>query len=170
MEDQIQADIVTIKGYGGKYSISKDGRIFTLWNKNGVKEIHAKQKRNGYMQVVLVDTNKKKYYKNVHRLVAETFIPNPESKQQVNHVNGNKKDNRVENLEWVSVQENMAHAYSNGLNTKAMKVSAINIQTKEECIFYSGRQAAREFGVKPKTLHYHLKKEDEFKGYLWRYL
>ena len=75
-------------------------------------------------RILKVSTNAINWYRytrlngvnvHIHRLIAETFIPNPENKPQVNHINGIKSDNRVENLEWVSGSENIQHAFNTGL-------------------------------------------------------
>lgn len=109
-----------IKGFEGLYSVSNMGRVMTLKRKNGrgsVREDSVKTMRitkAGYVWVTL-SKDDRNTYPSVHRLVAEAWIPNPESKEQVNHKDGNKENNRVENLEWVSRQENIKHAVDNHL-------------------------------------------------------
>ena len=84
-----------------------------------MKAIKPCIKDNGYLQVGLYQKRSKKNYKKyMHRLVAETFIPNPNNYPIINHKNGNKKDNRVENLEWCNYSHNIEHAYNNNLRTK----------------------------------------------------
>ena len=94
-----------------KYLISNKGRIKTI-NTLEDKKVFAKE--DGYVATGLTK-NKKEHYKYVHRLVAEAFVSNPNNKGQVNHKNGIKNDNSVENLEWVTPAENIRHAIDTGL-------------------------------------------------------
>lgn len=79
----------------------------------------------------------------VHRMVAETWIPNPNNYEEVNHINGNKDDNRAENLEWVTPSENIRHAYRTGL--KKVEGTPIRIVETGE-IFESISECARRIG------------------------
>ena len=102
----------TIPGYEGLYEIISMGKIKSL--RTGLLRRDVNSGR-GYRAIQLSDSNAKKHRLYVHRLVALAFLgPPPSEEYQVNHINLVKADNRVENLEWVTPDENMAHAYRNG--------------------------------------------------------
>ena len=115
-----------IKNYKGLYQVSNLGRVKNVKrivkiskNKEKYKEVpeHILKpyiNKSGYAYVTLANNGNSKNVR-VHRLVAETFIPNTYDKSQVNHINGIKTDNRVENLEWVTCQENIKKAWDTGL-------------------------------------------------------
>ena len=101
-----------IKDYEGIYEVSNLGRIKSISRNGTIKEnrILKPNKVMGYSQVGLQKYGTRKY-KKIHRLVAEAFIPNPENKKEVNHKDGNKTNNCVDNLEWVTTSENQLHSY-----------------------------------------------------------
>src|SRR5699024_1745954 len=115
-----------ITGYEGKYEVSNQGRVKSLSrticcgrNKRTVRNvgeriISTKNISHGYKKTDLFKGNIRKQF-FVHRLVAYAFVPNPLKKPNVNHLDGNKLNNRAENLEWVTQKENIHHAMASGL-------------------------------------------------------
>lgn len=108
-----------IIGFEGYYQVSNLGNVRSLDRFDGVNYrkgqiIKPTLKFNGYLQVGLRKHMKRKYV-SVHRLVATHFIDNPKNKSQINHIDCNKQNNKVDNLEWVTPKENQFHAKKNGL-------------------------------------------------------
>jgi hypothetical protein len=161
--EEIWKDVV---GWEGLYEVSNLGRVKSLDktikhnNKNCLANIRGRLlkqcKATGYCKIVLAE-NAHKVSASVHRLVAEAFIPNSESKRTVNHKNGIKTDNRVENLEWATQKENVHHAYQNKLAVgKKWTRQVINTETGE--IYNSVTLAAKMHNIPQTTMTNRLKR------------
>jgi hypothetical protein len=144
-----------IEGYGGLYQVSSLGRVKSLrFGKERV--MIGTRTRYGYLRISLCVENKQKTYR-VHRLVAKAFIINLENKPEINHINGIKDDNRVENLEWSTRDENMRHAAETGLmaslkgeDNKSSKLNdkqVLEIREKYIPHIYHSTMLAKEYGV-----------------------
>lgn len=173
--------IKNIKNFPG-YAVSEDGDVFSLnYNHTGtVKKLKTSSTNCGY-KIVCIRKNKRPYWKLVHRLVAQAFIPNLENKSDINHKNGIKTDNRVENLEWVSKSENMLHAYHvlciepflKNKKGKLCPTSKIILQIKDDKIiaeFYGTAEAQRITGINSGQIwKCCCGKQKESCGYEWKY-
>lgn len=130
------------------YEISDTGLIRKT---SSQRILHPYINQYGYKEIILI-INKKKYKVRIHRAVAQAFIPNLKNKKCVNHINGIKHDNRVENLEWTTIKENNQHAVRTGLNDKGIKL-VLYIDNKEVKRFNSYADAGRYFGVGRTTIY-----------------
>jgi len=160
-----------IEGYP-KYQISNLGRVKSL-KMSEEKIMCLYNTRDGYHMAGLFNNPKLKSIK-VHRLVAETFIPNPLNKRTVNHINGIKTDNRVTNLEWNTHKENMKHAYNNNIRNNDYFKKPVLMLTKDNkplLIFDSQTEAEEALGSKNRHISCCCNgKRKTANGYKWQYV
>jgi hypothetical protein len=160
------ANYVDIKGYEGLYAVNSQGKVFSYISSKILKPWLTL----GYQYVTLCKDKIKTSYR-VSRLVAVAFIPNPQNKPEINHIDGIKTNNDMSNLEWVTGSENKLHAYKIGLHTSdraicAMKKSRRLLSTKQASeirkLYSSGgyfyRELGEMFGVSLDTIYHVVKR------------
>ena len=169
-----------IKGYEGLYQVSNMGRVKSLRNFSGVHKKYYKYEKimklvnngKGYLTVML-SNNKVKKHKYIHRLVAQTFLPNPNNLPEVNHKDEDKKNNCVCNLEWCERQYNNQYGTKNkrGAENRGIKVVQIDIDTNKIInTFSSMREVARTTGFLFSSIQGCCTgKYKQAYGYKWRY-
>ena len=147
-ESEVWMDVV---GYEGYYKVSNKGNVRSvertdaLGRKQGGLTLRLAPHTGGYLCITL-NKNGKKKTKLVHRLVAETFLPNPNNYPEVNHLDEDKTNNELSNLEWCEPSYNINYGPRNkkDAQTKSKKVRAINIESGEVATFSSTKDAMRK--------------------------
>ena len=130
------------KGYEGLYQVSNLGRV---WSIRSQKYLNGSIDKDGYIQVYLTAKNGKCKKERVHRLVALVFLDNPTRMPVVNHIDENKENNCVDNLEWTSIKDNANHGTRNKRVSKANSIPVYCFELDKT--FYGAREAERELGI-----------------------
>jgi len=189
--EDVWKDIVGFEGY---YQVNSLGNIKSLdrtirGGRYGIRKVNSRilkqtSCKNGYVKVVLRRDGKDTTCL-VHRLIANAFMPNPDNLPQVNHIDGNKKNNQVLNLEWSSAKYNMKHAYVNGLldsknlvaqgrkQAVLLRKSIAQYSLSGELIttFKSGLEAALKTNIpSPNISEVCNQKRKTAGGFIWKYI
>lgn len=162
------------------YSIDENGNVYSIRAKKVIKP-YNNHAGKGYLYVCLYKGKIKQGNYAVHRLVAQTFIPNPHNKTHVNHIDGNTFNNNVDNLEWVTPLENVEHAakvthvmkgYEIANEKRKKSIKQIDMKTGNVVnVFESANQASRETGIPvPHIVNVANGKQRYAKGFYWRYV
>lgn len=155
-------EFVPVIGYEGYYEVNRIGQVKSLarFVKNGNRYIFRKERilksimgNCGYYVVVLCKNSIKKPH-TIHRIIAITFIPNPENKPQVNHINGIKSDNSINNLEWCTSSENSKHAHDTGLQVSTSRIEVYCSVTNKR--WESITECSLDTGIPKMTLSRYL--------------
>lgn len=160
---QLNEEWKWIEGFEGKYEISSLGRIKSYATCINGKYLNPRYDKDGYLHIGL-SMGSRGLSKDVriHRLVAEAFIPNPDNYPVVNHINGIRDDNRIENLEWCNNSYNQwhrCHINNNPPNNeyKKIKIKTINIKNNSFLIFDSIKECAKFYNVTDSAIQRRLK-------------
>jgi len=159
-----------IKGYEGLYKISNSGKIKSYPRNGTVKKeriIKPCFDKYGYLQIVLKNKTSKCF--RVHRLIALAFIPNINNLETINHIDGNKLNNTIDNLEWNSIEQNNNHAYKIGLNKRK---SIIQFDLNGNLIkkWNSSREIERALGFLHSNILECCKgRYNQMNGFKWRF-
>ena len=158
-----------IKGYEGLYQISNLGRVKSLKRNGTIKQDRILKQyidKYGYCYVGLRNKNIKKF--KIHRLVAESFIQNRCNLAQINHKDENKKNNKVENLEWCSAKYNINYGTRTRRTFKKVMCIDENLKVKT---YESIKKASTELGIDSSSISKCCKgKQKRAGGYIWRYI
>ena len=156
-----------IPNYEGLYQISNLGNI----KRKKDNYIFKKNKNNGGYRIVTLTKNKIEKNVSVHRLVAQAFIPNPNNLPQINHIDGNKMNNNVNNLEWCTQSENMKHAYINNLEVqKGKKIIQYDIDMNIIKIWNKMIDAENQLNISHSKISMVCQgKRNKAGGFIWRY-
>lgn len=149
-----------------EFCVSDDGRIART---ETLKELRINTNSRNY-EIVTLKTGPKRTVKRVHRLVAEAFLPNPEGKEIVNHINGNTHDNRVENLEWATASENQQHRHQVlHESTKRRPVEKLDRTGTVVARYKSVAEAERENNLTRDSLRDYIRRGFTVAGFMYRY-
>jgi hypothetical protein len=156
-----------VAGYENKYQVNNFGHIKSLLRKGKILK-NSVLSKTGYLCVDLCYNGKITKH-TIHRLVAKAFIPNPENKEQVNHINGVKKDNRVINLEWSTRSENQLHSIRIGLRTtKGEKNSQSKLSSDDVLHILESKEKynilSKKYNISISTI------SDIKRGYSWTHI
>jgi len=158
------------------YMVDKQGNVYS---KKRNKILSPKENHDGYLRIQLWKANKCEYV-SIHRLIAETFIENVDNKPFVNHIDGNKQNNNVENLEWCTQKENIKHAFDTGLSTrcpKNWKINSISVEQYSKTDIYiktfpSTMEVERQLGIPHSQISNVCKNKKNYVtagGFKWKY-
>lgn len=141
------------------YSLTKDGKVYSHFSH---KFLSTQLDKNGYEKVQLISTDNKRHRYSVHRLMLENFCPREDMAElQVNHKDGNKLNNHLDNLEWCTGSENIKHAFAIGLKTQRGEHNNLAKLTENDVIYiielllskkYISRAIAAEYSVDEQTI------------------
>lgn len=131
-----------IEGTEGMMEVSDDGRIRSLLTPR-MTELKCQEDGKGYCRVRVTINRVKRTFK-VHREVAKAFIPNPYNLPQVNHIDGNKKNNRADNLEWCTNRQNVIHAFESGFYRPEKAINPISINDIDFSVYDKRRTHKRK--------------------------